>query len=1120
MNKKFISVFMMGAATLAPLSTLVSCSDYDDDINNLQAQIDASGVNLKEEVSKLQKLLDECKAAAEKADADLEQAIKNATNDAKGYADIQAEQAKQAAIAALQAQLSQAIADLENGAIADAKARAEQAYNLAEQTSKVASSNKAELEKLAKELEKVNADLTKAIEALQSRMTAAEAEIAAVKAKAAKNEADLTTLNTTVEALKTSNETAHKALSDKDDELAALIAANKTEIEGKLSAEVAALNTKIGEINTAISALEGRVAKNELDITGIKQEIANTINPKLQSLSTDLEQAKTEIQNINKYLEILNQNLNNLITGLIFQDEQLEMVQAQVVSGYDANKTGISDITCYENNGSTVVFPYTKAAVKSRLTAGHWNIEKIIGNVYYTINPTDVNFTDKANIGLENSNSLNAKDKGITISDPVAANRQAPIKRSADAPANGLYQSTLTNGNYDLTSSHNGFDKVNSFALFTSYQQKDKDGNVATKKVYSEYALNINVTDAAEQTAPAMAAIDPDATHPAGVDARYLAAYDDKMMIGEFTLLPTLDEFGKAGQGGSKVYQKYVEIYKVFNSRGTEVTNSAKSAIDKENTGVLNTILTEKNENFNQITVKIPESYNNTTLSGSTVWFRYFIQNYNGTIYCTTYRVMFAKKLIADGKVTIKHSPYRAGVNDTKVYWEQDDKGAFKTVDIKDLTVEKKTEFAEQAICITDAASNKLWCSNTNKIKIEAVQDANGDYLKLTDVSFWKGNSSNGSWANESVAANRVTAIDMSYGTEATSPALNSTQMATIKNMTLKYKPEDLIVGKEYELKMTSLDANDNVVGEMKIYFTMTYSGHHNSMVKPNPYYFMPYNPESPLTTLDDMRKQTYTLTAWAAKVASSVPDVYNAYYNIGQVFNTPHSLADGCVLSFDLADKDTYVVGGANHAYNPIHDFISINGTRMNGPSYRLEVPAAALKKNEEHTYGIELAVEEFGVTSLWYNPVKFNVVFKSVIAHADIIFDKTSYEVGYPSQKLVINDGNITAGDKSHSDNPDMLLFGTGRDDRIKDLKVELVDQSAASLFKNTSVELDNKGNEHIYVPISDAGIEIETQEIQGEDIGAITSAPIKFKLLVTDFFGNTNSKEFAVKVKKNQN
>lgn len=276
MNKKFISVFMMGAATLAPLSTLVSCSDYDDDINNLQAQIDASGVNLKEEVSKLQKLLDECKAAAEKADADLEQAIKNATNDAKGYADIQAEQAKQAAIAALQAQLSQAIADLENGAIADAKARAEQAYNLAEQTSKLANSNKAELEKLAKELETVNTDLQKAIEALQTRMTAAEAAIAEVKTQAAENKAQLTTLETTLNALKASNETAHKALSDKDDELKNLIEANQTEIEGKLANEVSAINTKLGEVNTTISLEAGH-------------DYAITVNTDSRTLLTSLD---------------------------------------------------------------------------------------------------------------------------------------------------------------------------------------------------------------------------------------------------------------------------------------------------------------------------------------------------------------------------------------------------------------------------------------------------------------------------------------------------------------------------------------------------------------------------------------------------------------------------------------------------------------------------------------------------------------------------------------------------------------------------------------------------------------------------------------------------------------
>lgn len=598
MNKKFISVFMMGAATLAPLSTLVSCSDYDDDINNLQAQIDASGVNLKEEVSKLQKLLDECKAAAEKADADLEQAIKNATNDAKGYADIQAEQAKQAAIAALQAQLSQAIADLENGAIADAKARAEQAYNLAEQTSKLANSNKAELEKLAKELETVNTDLQKAIEALQARMTAAEAEIAAVKTQAAENKAQLTTLETTLNALKASNETAHKALSDKDDELKNLIEANQTEIEGKLANEVSAINTKLGEVNTAISALEGRVGKNESDIAGnkqdiagIKQDIADNIKPKLNELSQEISSLKTEIQNINTYLNILNQNLNNLITGLIFQDEQLEMVQAKVES--DVNKTGLTGLTFSEyTNGQTIVyFPYKTAAAKNMLVAGKWNVEKVIGNVYYTINPTDVNFTDKANIALENSNMV--APANLAISAPQAANRQAPIKRSADAPKNGLYQSTLTNSNLAPSSAHPGF--ANSYALFTSYQQKDKDGNVATKKVYSEYALNINVTNAVEQTAPAMVADGADATCPTAVNARFTASSSEAPMVGTFALLPTLDEFGKAEPAGNaKVYQKYVEVVGVTNSRNQALTSTAltnaKKAINDANKGTLNTV--------------------------------------------------------------------------------------------------------------------------------------------------------------------------------------------------------------------------------------------------------------------------------------------------------------------------------------------------------------------------------------------------------------------------------------------------------------------------------------------------------------------------------------------------
>ena len=86
MNKKFISVFMIGAATLATLGTVTSCKDYDDDIKDLQEQIDGTGVDLSAEVAKLQGLLDTNKAASEKAEAELADAIKNATNDANGYA--------------------------------------------------------------------------------------------------------------------------------------------------------------------------------------------------------------------------------------------------------------------------------------------------------------------------------------------------------------------------------------------------------------------------------------------------------------------------------------------------------------------------------------------------------------------------------------------------------------------------------------------------------------------------------------------------------------------------------------------------------------------------------------------------------------------------------------------------------------------------------------------------------------------------------------------------------------------------------------------------------------------------------------------------------------------------
>ena len=114
-------------------TTFTSCKDYDDDIKDLQAQIDASGVNLSAEIQKLEGLLATNKTACDNAAAELAQAIKNATNDANGYAEIQAAEAKKAAVDASAALIEQAIENLKNGELQAAQSKADAAYTLAEQ---------------------------------------------------------------------------------------------------------------------------------------------------------------------------------------------------------------------------------------------------------------------------------------------------------------------------------------------------------------------------------------------------------------------------------------------------------------------------------------------------------------------------------------------------------------------------------------------------------------------------------------------------------------------------------------------------------------------------------------------------------------------------------------------------------------------------------------------------------------------------------------------------------------------------------------------------------------------------------------------------------------------------
>ena len=123
MKRKYFSALLMGALTIASVSTFTSCKDYDDDIDNLQNQIKdlASADQLQQKVTELQGLITtnsntikdvqeavkKAQAAAEAAQTAANNAIKEAGKDGQAFKEAQA-----AATAAQEAK--DALAKLQN----------------------------------------------------------------------------------------------------------------------------------------------------------------------------------------------------------------------------------------------------------------------------------------------------------------------------------------------------------------------------------------------------------------------------------------------------------------------------------------------------------------------------------------------------------------------------------------------------------------------------------------------------------------------------------------------------------------------------------------------------------------------------------------------------------------------------------------------------------------------------------------------------------------------------------------------------------------------------------------------------------------------------------------------
>lgn len=239
MNKKVITAMMLGALVVSATS-LTSCKDYDDDINNLQEQIDKAA--LKSDVEALKTQLATAQATA---DAAQKKAEANATDIAavKDAAKTAGETAAKAVEAAAKAQSS---AD-------DAATVAKNAKELADAASKAAAANADAVAAIKKDLADAQAAIAKCATAdeLNKAITDAKAEIEETYA----TKADLNKTNEAVAKLQAESATA-AALKDAVTKLEGEIAAAQPEGYKKLVETVASYKASINELYSALTGVK------------------------------------------------------------------------------------------------------------------------------------------------------------------------------------------------------------------------------------------------------------------------------------------------------------------------------------------------------------------------------------------------------------------------------------------------------------------------------------------------------------------------------------------------------------------------------------------------------------------------------------------------------------------------------------------------------------------------------------------------------------------------------------------------------------------------------------------------------------------------------------------------
>ena len=1131
MKRRFISALLFGALLIAPSSTFVGCSDYDDDIASLQEQINTGATNLddlvKDKVSNMEKEIAALKAtqgdlekALEDATKNLEEAYKAADGDiVAAYKAADAEMYKQS-VEAAQKLVDDALKSMED-ALAQANARID-ACEAADAT----------LSEKIENLLAADATMTVAIQKAQ-----ADAEKAYQLAEQAKATADNAMAQAEANAGKIADlESEYKALADDLKAQAETLATVSSDLDGvnkALKAEISALSEKVENLskdlasqNASLTAQMGALEEKlnqlmgqepgESEVPNLKKEIEDLTKQlgDLQKKVDDNEKALAGI--IDAQIKAVTNGLDSRLGALESKLNDKEILQRadikSIIEEYLKAEGGVSEqLSTLSNDVSknaTAITTLSKRvdAINGLVQALYTDLSNLITGlivqdaksdfqaVYgqmtaYSVNPGE---TGKTYYESASSNlTLYFPYKGATRGDASMKKRQYNVEKNA-----GTLYVTINPNTVDFEGQSlslvNSKDEANTeYELLPATKANNKlISRAASNSGNGLYAFAIqNKFNASDDVFRAPKTNDP---------AKYavVASYevsDNEGAVDEETNLPT-------DKKTRKVYSRYeIELNAVRAVRHTADHIS----------------LTGENASHNAIR----DEYLFSSLSGKLQMNVATVSN-SDKVYAKYVECVKAVNSndveSAEAKAAANNQTNAPGIQE--VLFEDNEHFNDITVTIPELyngytftfdyyvwnydgsIAKVRKSFTFHKPLIEEDGPLSLSHTPTASRTNVATQFSGKQFSQLNSMDaqrqLWESETKTVDIISDQSGIEKieflnaqgqlVMSVDLSNG-NASNVNLTNNQLQTIKNIRVSYDPADLALGTTYPITFTFKNGRNNTVSVVVVNFTM------NRPTSP----VVEFIPASIVEGTDNK------FIAWAqlfntAASGSPTPSYVAQFNFIHNAVNPRFNSTSGTCQKFQ--DPTDYLdpANSALSAYKPVNQNQNIYETATGAI---MQVPLKAVQ--DEYTYKINAGVEFFGVASLWKGDTPMQLQWKSPVKHAvkdHLNGNSLHVNINYPgTQELT----SLTAVDPSNPSRTVQILGNT------VDSRIASIEFDDASNPQNPNYGLIEKHE----VKTNGNGYKLIFKTVDAGDGSIQSSADLYYNVKVTDKFGCTQN--FVVRV-----